>query len=213
MLKIIKQTNLFFFILVFSLLETNAIEIDPVEIGKPYKKDIETNLSIIENLRNPFEKNEIKINKDIRTKKTKEKEIINNKNIILKKNDKKNEIQNIKKEKEIKFARIKEENSIFEKKVQINFDTNSTNVSDIEISKIKDFVNQQKDKNNLNYKITSYSKTNKNENYSRRLSLDRAINIRTILIKEGISAKNLIVKSFGDSKKKVDKAIIEFEKK
>tara|TARA_B100000029_G_C17609046_1_gene968651 strand:- start:389 stop:1018 length:630 start_codon:yes stop_codon:yes gene_type:complete len=208
MLKKIKKTT-FFLIFIFSCLEINAIEINPVEIGKPYKKDIETNLSVIDNLIDPFKNNEIKINKDIRTKKKIEEKIINNEKTILKKNN----IKNIKNEDEIKFARIKKENKEFLNKVQINFETNSANISDIEISKIKDFVKEQKNKDSLNYKITSYSKTNKNENYSRRLSLDRAINIRTVLIKEGIPAKNLIVKSFGDSKKKVDKAIIEFEKK
>ena len=208
MLKKIKKTT-FFLIFIFSCLEINAIEINPVEIGKPYKKDIETNLSVIDNLIDPFKNNEIKINKDIRTKKKIEEKIINNEKTILKKNN----IKNIKNEDEIKFARIKKENKDFLNKVQINFETNSANISDIEISKIKDFVKEQKNKDSLNYKITSYSKTNKNENYSRRLSLDRAINIRTVLIKEGIPAKNLIVKSFGDSKKKVDKAIIEFEKK
>tara|TARA_Y100000590_G_scaffold327989_1_gene372368 strand:- start:218 stop:853 length:636 start_codon:yes stop_codon:yes gene_type:complete len=211
MIKIIKQSKLFHFIFVFSFLEVNAIEINPVEIGKPYQKDVETNLSIIENLRNPFEKKEIKINKDIRTKKE-EKIIINDKKNISKKKVEKNEIKDTKKEKEIKFARIKKENADFNQ-VQINFESNSANISDVEINKIRDFINKRTSKNNSNYKITSYAKTNKNEDYSRRLSLDRAINIRTILIKEGISAKNLIVKSFGDSKKKVDKAIIEFEKK
>ena len=42
---------------------------------------------------------------------------------------------------------------------------------------------------------------------------DRAVNIRTILMKEGVPARNLIVKSFGDTKNKENKVIIEFEKK
>ena len=88
-----------------------------------------------------------------------------------------------------------------------------SNLKDNDISKIKGFINKIENKENLAFKITSYAKNNKNEDATRRLSLDRAINIRSILLKEGIPAKNLIVKSFGDTKNKENKVIIEFEKK
>ena len=81
------------------------------------------------------------------------------------------------------------------------------------MDKIRNFVNNQTDKKNLTFKITSYAQTNKTEDVSRRLSLDRAINIRSIIMKEGVPARNLIVKSFGDFKNKENKVIIEFEKK
>ena len=48
---------------------TSLLAIDPVEIGKPYKQGIETNLSVIDNLNQNFKEEKIKIDKDIRTKK------------------------------------------------------------------------------------------------------------------------------------------------
>ena len=75
------------------------------------------------------------------------------------------------------------------------------------------FINNQSDKKKSQFKITSYDRTDKTADISRRLSLDRAINIRSILIKEGVPARNLIVKSFGDVKNKENKVIIKFEKK
>ena len=98
-------------------------------------------------------------------------------------------------------------------KIQIFFNSETANIKDEDIKKIRNFINNQTNKKNLNFKITSYAKTNKTEDISRRLSLDRAINIRSIIMKEGVPAKNLIVKSFGEVKNKENKVIIEFEKK
>ena len=195
-------------ILTFLCFKSFAIEIDPVEIGKPYQKDVEINLSIIENLNQDI-KEEIKIDKDIRTKiKKKAKE---NVEIKTKNTDEKG----IKTDDfvEKKFARIKE---IIEKtpnEIQIIFNSETSNLKDEDANKIRNFINNKIDKKNSYFKITSYAKTDKTTDVSRRLSLDRAINIRSILLKEGIPAKNLIVKSFGDAKNKENKVIIKFEKK
>ena len=194
----------FVFFFIFNKLAT---AIEPVEIGKPFQKDVEINFSIIENINKSYEKKLI-INKDIRTKidKNKEKE-----NVVIKRNNKKKEIQ-IEDLGEKKFARIKEIINDIPNEIQIFFNTESANIKNEDANKIKNFINQT-DKKNLKFKITSYAKTDKTGDISRRLSLDRAINIRSILINEGIPAKNLIVKSFGDSKNKENKVIIEFEKK
>ena len=165
-------------------------------------------MSIIENLNQDI-KEEIKIDKDIRTKiKKKAKE---NVEIKTKNTDEKG----IKTDDfvEKKFARIKE---IIEKtpnEIQIIFNSETSNLKDEDANKIRNFINNKIDKKNSYFKITSYAKTDKTTDISRRLSLDRAINIRSILLKEGIPAKNLIVKSFGDAKNKENKVIIKFEKK
>ncbi len=114
---------------------------------------------------------------------------------------------------EKKLAKI---NSITNKapsEIHILFNSETANIKNDDENKIRNFINSQNDKKNLDFKITSYANTSKTSDISRRLSLDRAINVRSILIKEGIPAKNLIVKSFGDIKNKENKVIIEFEKK
>ena len=205
---IIKKFKEILFVSICIFIHNYVLAIDPVEIGKPYQKDVEINLSIIENLNQDI-KEEIKIDKDIRTKiKKKAKESVE---IKTKNTDEKG----IKTDDfvEKKFARIKE---IIEKtpnEIQIIFNSETSNLKDEDANKIRNFINNQTDKKKSQFKITSYARTDKTAEISRRLSLDRAINIRSILIKEGVPAKNLIVKSFGDVKNKENKVIIKFEKK
>ena len=196
---IIKKFKEILFVSICIFIHNSILAIDPVEIGKPYQKDVEINLSIIENLNQNAKEEKIKIDKDIRTKiKKKAKE-----SVEIKTND----------FEEKKFARIKE---IIEKapnEIQIIFNSETSNLKDEDANKIRNFINNQTDKKKSQFKITSYARTDKTADISRRLSLDRAINIRSILIKEGVPAKNLIVKLFGDVKNKENKVIIKFEKK
>ena len=206
---IIKKFKEILFVSICIFIHNSILAIDPVEIGKPYQKDVEINLSIIENLNQNAKEEKIKIDKDIRTKiKKKAKESVE---IKTRNTDEKG----IKTDDfvEKKFARIKE---IIEKtpnEIQIIFNSETSNLKDEDANKIRNFINNKIDKKNSYFKITSYAKTDKTTDISRRLSLDRAINIRSILLKEGIPAKNLIVKSFGDAKNKENKVIIKFEKK
>ena len=64
---IIKKFKEILFVSICIFIHNYVLAIDPVEIGKPYQKDVEINLSIIENLNQDI-KEEIKIDKDIRTK-------------------------------------------------------------------------------------------------------------------------------------------------
>ena len=184
---------------------TSLLAIDPVEIGKPYKQGIETNLSVIDNLNQNFKEEKIKIDKDIRTKKKG--------NFVIKKKNIGNEEVKTDNLIDKKLARIQGVIEEIPNEIQIFFKSETANLKEDDINKIKRFINYQTEKNKVKFKVTSYAKTNKTEDISRRLSLDRAINIRTILLKEGVPARNLIVKSFGDSKNKENKVIIEFEKK
>ncbi len=184
---------------------TSLLAIDPVEIGKPYKQGIETNLSVIDNLNQNFKEEKIKIDKDIRTKKKG--------NFVIKKKNIGNEEVKTDNLIDKKLARIQGVIEEIPNEIQIFFKSETANLKEDDINKIKRFINNQTEKNKVKFKVTSYAKTNKTEDISRRLSLDRAINIRTILLKEGVPARNLIVKSFGDSKNKENKVIIEFEKK
>ena len=195
-----------------------AIEIDPVEIGKKYLEDLEINLSIIENLRKEYKNEEIKIKKDVRRKIKEKENVIKKNNEIQKKEIQKQEVKLDNKNKlntykENNSSRIKKSNNKITNELQIFFESNSANIRDDEKNKIQKFINNQKEKDNLSFKVTSYAKTNNGNDNSRRLSLDRAINVRTILLNEGVPAKNLIVKSFGDTKNKENKVIIKFEKK
>ena len=206
---IIKKFKQILFISICIFIHNSILAIDPVEIGKPYQKDVEINLSIIENLNQNAKEEKIKIDKDIRTKiKKKAKESVE----IKTRNTDEKEIKTNDFE-EKKFARIKE---IIEKapnEIQIIFNSETSNLKDEDANKIRNFINNQTDKKKSQFKITSYARTDKTADISRRLSLDRAINIRSILIKEGVPARNLIVKSFGDVKNKENKVIIKFEKK
>ncbi|PPR38025.1 MAG: hypothetical protein CFH26_00384 [Alphaproteobacteria bacterium MarineAlpha6_Bin4] len=204
------KLKIIFFIFIYNSLINDSFSIDPVEIGKPFQKDIETNLSIIENLNKNQNEEEIVIKKDIRTKikkKVKEDVLIKE---IKKKEQKKYSIDN---NVEKKLARIKEIIEQQPDEIQILFNSETANLKEEHKNKIINFINSQHNKKKLNFKITSYAKTDKSEDISRRLSLDRAINVRTILMNEGVPAKNLIVKSFGDMKNKENKVIIGFEKK
>tara|TARA_B100000686_G_scaffold353027_1_gene456983 strand:+ start:4654 stop:5286 length:633 start_codon:yes stop_codon:yes gene_type:complete len=204
------KLKIIFFIFIYNSLINDSFSIDPVEIGKPFQKDIETNLSIIENLNKNQNEEEIVIKKDIRTKikkKVKEDVVIKE---IKKKEQKKYSIDN---NVEKKLARIKEIIEQQPDEIQILFNSETANLKEEHKNKIINFINSQHNKKKLNFKITSYAKTDKSEDISRRLSLDRAINVRTILMNEGVPAKNLIVKSFGDMKNKENKVIIGFEKK
>ena len=209
MKSIIRKLKLIFFVITCVFLSNFSLAIDPVEIGKFYQENIEVNLSIIENLKQNINEEKFKIKTDIRTKtKKKEKEnvVIKNKNIDTEEVKTDNFIEK-------KFARITEIINKTPNEIQILFNSETANLKDEDVEKIRNFINNQTDKKNLSFKITSYAKTNKTEDISRRLSLDRAINIRSIIMKEGVPAKNLIVKSFGDGRNKENKVIIEFEKK
>ena len=207
MKSIIRKLKLIFFIITCIFLSNFLLAIDPVEIGKFKQENIEVNLSIIENLKQNINKEKFKIKKDIRTKIKKKEDVV----VKIKKIDKKKtKTQDpIKK----KFARINETKKEILSQIQIFFNSETANIKDEDAEKIRNFINNQTNKMSLKFKITSYAKTNKTEDISRRLSLDRAINIRAIIMKEGVPAKNLIVKSFGDVKNKANKVIIEFEKK
>ena len=207
MKSIIRKFKLIFFVLIYVFFSNSLLAIDPVEIGTKYQNDIDVNLSIIENLNKNMNQEEIIIKKDIRTKiKKKENVTIKTKNLIEEKTETENLIEK-------KLAKINSITNIVPSEIHILFNSETANIKIDDENKIRNFINNQNDKKNLNFKITSYAKTNKSDDVSRRLSLDRAINIRTILIKEGVPAKNLIVKSFGDNKNKENKVIIEFEKK
>ena len=206
---IIKKFKQILFISICIFIHNSILAIEPVEIGKPYQKDVEVNLSIIESINQNTKEEKIKIDKDIRTKiKKKAKEGVE---IKTSNTDEKG----IKTEDfvEKKFARIKEIIQKAPNEIQIIFNSETSNLKDEDANKIRNFINNKIDKKNSYFKITSYAKTDKTTDVSRRLSLDRAINIRSILIKEGVPAKNLIVKSFGDVKNKENKVIIKFEKK
>ena len=200
-MKSIIKIKLFFFTITSIFLSNFSLAIDPVEIGKMYQKDIEVNLSIIDNLSQNFKGEKIKIEKDVRTQIKKKKNIENKEEVKIDDSIDK------------KLARIQEMIEEVPNEIHIFFNSETANLKEDDVKKIKSFINNQTNKNTLSFKISSYAKTNKTEDVSRRLSLDRAINIRTILLKEGVPAKNLIVKSFGDSKNKENKVIIEFEKK
>ena len=204
---IIRKLKLIYFVLTYICLSNSLLAIDPVEIGRKYQNDIDVNLSIIENLNKRINQQDIIIKKDIRTKiKKKENVTIKTKNLIEEKTETENLIEK-------KLARINNTTNKPPSEIHILFYSETANIKIDDENKIRSFINNQNDKKNLNFKITSYAKTNKTADVSRRLSLDRAINIRSILLKEGIPAKNLIVKSFGDVKNKENKVIIEFEKK
>ena len=186
-------------ILLFSM--NNMYSLEPVEIGSKTKKDVTINYSIIESIKDIKEK-KLSISKDIRTKS--KKNMIEEKNIQeFIKNEKKLQTKEINKDLNKKlnsYAYIdqKIKNSI--NKIQIFFNDNSANVQENEKNKIIKFLNEHEDKNKLHLRIMSYARKNKknNNDISRRTSLDRAINIRTIIIDNGVPPQNLIVKALGN---------------
>ena len=63
--------------MIFSFLSNFSLAIDPVEIGKFNQKNIETNLSILDNLNQAINKEKFEIKKDIRTKIKKKRKRLN----------------------------------------------------------------------------------------------------------------------------------------
>ena len=206
MKSVIIKFKLIFFIITCIFFSNFSLAIDPVELGFG-QKHIEINLSILDNLNQDMNKEKFEIKKDIRTKTgKKENDTIKTKKI----GKEENKIEDLINK---KIAKINKTNRKFLSKIQIFFNSETANLKNEDINKVRNFINNQANKKNLRFKITSFAKTNKTEDISRRLSLDRAINVRSVIMKEGIPAKNLIVKSFGDAENKENKVIIEFEKK
>ena len=120
------------FIFVFFVFDYKNIKaIEPVEIGGPNKEKIEINLSILDEM-SVFEGNEIKIDKDVRTKIKKTRIQKNNKEIKEKKTYK-----NIKKKQ--KYSYIDKSNTNYLNKIEIFFESNSSNIKKIEAKKNKKF--------------------------------------------------------------------------
>ena len=147
------KKNIFLLILIFTfffIINKKVSAIDPVEIGIKYQKDVEINLSVIENIKG-LKTERISIDRDIRTKKKELK--IENKSIdkIDKKKSKKIEIKD--KNKNVPetnlYSRIKELNIYNGNRLQIFFNSNSANIKDVELQKIKDFFKKQKNKSTL----------------------------------------------------------------
>ena len=212
LVKMLYKKNTFLLlslVLVFVIsvhIRLNAIE--PVKIGKHYQEDIEINFSAIDRIFETEEK-KIYINKDVRTKIKKK--------IETQKNNKKGKIKNTNKNiKENKtYTYINKTNLNNLNKIEIFFKSNSSNIQNSEEDKIKRFIDGQENKTKLVLKITSYAKNQKagRDDNARRLSLDRAINIRSKLINLGVAPENLIVKAFGNVgknnvKNKVDIEIV-----
>ena len=205
--KFVLLLSFIFILFIFEHKKLNAI--DPVVIGKKYQRDFEFNASVLDSL-TKLKTEEIYIDKDIRTK-------IKEKSKIKKSNEKRKIIKETNKivERKKTYTYINKENLNTLNKVEILFNTNSSNIQNIESDKIKRFIEERKNKKKLFLKITSYAKTKKTggNDVSRRISLDRAINIRSKLINLGVAPENLIVKAFGsvdknNIKNKVDIEIV-----
>ena len=205
--KFVLLLSFIFILFIFEHKKLNAI--DPVVIGKKYQRDFEFNASVLDSL-TKLKTEEIYIDKDIRTK-------IKEKSKIKKSNEKRKIIKETNKivERKKTYTYINKENLNTLNKVEILFNTNSSNIQNIESDKIKRFIEERKNKKKLFLKITSYAKTKKTggNDVSRRISLDRAINIRSKLINLGIPPENLIVKALGNvdktnTKNKVDIEVI-----
>ena len=199
--KFVLLLSFIFILFIFEHKKLNAI--DPVVIGKKYQSDFEFNASVLDSL-TKLKTEKIYIDKDIRTK-------------IKESNEKKKIIKETNKNVEEKktYTYINKENLNTLNKVEILFNTNSSNIQNIESDKIKRFIEERKNKKKLFLKITSYAKTKKTGGNaaSRRVSLDRAINVRSKLISLGIPPENLIVKALGNvdktnTKNKVDIEVI-----
>ena len=199
--KFVLLLSFIFILFIFEHKKLNAI--DPVVIGKKYQSDFEFNASVLDSL-TKLKTEKIYIDKDIRTK-------------IKESNEKKKIIKETNKnvgEKKT-YTYINKENLNTLNKIEIFFNTNSSNIQNIGSDKIKKFIEERKNKKKLFLKITSYAKTKKTGGNaaSRRVSLDRAINVRSKLISLGIPPENLIVKALGNvdktnTKNKVDIEVI-----
>lgn len=193
----------------FFLVHGKLFSIEPIEIGKPYQDKMEINFSILDTLIEG-KTEEIYIDKDVRTK-------IKNikKNIETVKKPKEKNIKEESAEKKI-YAYVNEKNiNNYKNKIEIFFESNSSNIKDVEKNKITKFMEQHENKEKINLKITAYAKSKNGDEVARRVSLDRAINIRSEILNSGVPAENLIVKAFGDTKKNnlENKVIIEVSKK
>jgi len=205
--KFVLLLSFIFILFIFEHKKLNAI--DPVVIGKKYQSDFEFNASVLDSL-TKLKTEKIYIDKDIRTK-------IKEKSKIKESNERKKIIKETNKNVEEKktYTYINKENLNTLNKIEIFFNTNSSNIQNIGSDKIKKFIEERKNKKKLFLKITSYAKTKKTggNDASRRVSLDRAINVRSKLINLGIPPENLIVKALGNvdktnMKNKVDIEVI-----
>ena len=208
----LKNKKIMYFLAFFYLFVPNKFyAIEPVEIGKKFQEDIEINSLVVDEITKDDEM-KIVIDKDIRRTKFKKKTKAVEKNVkkIFKKSENKELKNNELKVIEKKVNKSREtlayinDHQINKEKLEVFFNDNSANIIETELAKLIDFINKSQKKENLKLKITAYAKKNENGNNdkSRRLSLDRAINIRTVLLENGISAQNLIVKALGNINKK-----------
>ena len=209
--KIISLTIFSFFLII----NKNCYSIDPVEIGKYYQKDVEVNFSVLEKIKENKEKI-ISIKKDIRTKIKKDYlETSNDKEIVKNKNKEKKTKKDFKNKSYAYIDENKYNDNI--SKISIFFDENSATIKKNELNKIKKFLNKKGNKDKLYLKIMSYAKSKNDDDNdsSRRISLDRAINIRSSIIDAGVPPENLIVKALGNLKNKNsdNKTVIEVIKK
>tara|TARA_B100000315_G_C14515079_1_gene558785 strand:- start:209 stop:853 length:645 start_codon:yes stop_codon:yes gene_type:complete len=209
--KIISLTIFSFFLII----NKNCYSIDPVEIGKYYQKDVEVNFSVLEKIKENKEKI-ISIKKDIRTKIKKDYlETSNDKEIVKNKNKEKKTKKDFKNKSYAYIDENKYNDNI--SKISIFFDENSATIKKTELNNIKKFLNKKGNKDKLYLKIMAYAKSKNDDDNdsSRRISLDRAINIRSNIIDAGVPPENLIVKALGNLKKKNsdNKVVIEVIKK
>ena len=157
MKSIIRKFKLIFFVLIYAFFSNSLLAIEPVVIGTKYQNDIEVNLSIIENLNKNRNQVEIIIKKDIRTKIKKRKNVeIKTKNTVKEKSKTEDLIDNIDK----KLARINKPTNGFINQIHILFNSETANLKNEDMDKIRNFVNNQTDKKKLTFKITSYAQTN-----------------------------------------------------
>ena len=126
-MKSIIKIKLFFFTITSIFLSNFSLAIDPVEIGKMYQKDIEVNLSIIDNLSQNFKGEKIKIEKDIRTQIKKKKNIENKEEVKIDDSIDK------------KLARIQEMIEEVPNEIHIFFNSETANPKEDDVKKNKKF--------------------------------------------------------------------------
>lgn len=94
----------------------------------------------------------------------------------------------------------------------IKFDENSTNLTGPIVSKIDNFVNSIDNKENTYIKIVSYNFVEGDTFKSRRISLNRALSIRTYLKNKDINSNHINIKIINIRSDKSKKDLIELEK-
>ena len=151
--KFVLLLSFIFILFIFEHKKLNAI--DPVVIGKKYQSDFEFNASVLDSL-TKLKTEEIYIDKDIRTK-------IKEKSKIKKSNEKRKIIKETNKivERKKTYTYINKENLNTLNKIEILFNTNSSNIQNIESDKIKRFIEERKNKKKLFLKITSLQRQKK----------------------------------------------------